>query len=46
MFDRPKDWVDIATMIESEAVDVDLAAQRLAELLHDDPRVARLRDLR
>lgn len=43
MFDRGKDWVDIATMVESHAIDLDLAADRLAELLGDDPRVERLR---
>lgn len=46
MFDRPKDWVDIATMHESNAIDLMAAADRLAELLGDDARVARLRDMR
>lgn len=46
MFDRPKDWVDIATMHESRAVDLQVAADRLADLLgDDDPRVPRLRSL-
>ena len=45
MFDRPKDWVDIATMHESKAIDLMAAADRLAELLGDDPRVARMRGL-
>jgi hypothetical protein len=45
MFDRPKDWVDITTMIESNALDVEVAAQRLAGLLGDDARVGRLRGL-
>jgi hypothetical protein len=43
MFDRGKDWVDIANMAESKALDLDVAADRLAGLLGDDPRVARLR---
>ena len=42
MFDRGKDWIDIATMFESNAVDLEVAADRLHELLGDDPRVARL----
>ena len=45
MFDRGKDWVDIATMVESNAIDLDLAADRLQGLLGDDPRVARLRQV-
>lgn len=45
MFDRGKDWVDIETMAESRALDVEVAAGRLAELLGDDPRVERLRSL-
>lgn len=43
MFDRGQDWVDIATMVESLAIDLDVAADRLAGLLGDDPRVERLR---
>ena len=45
MFDRPKDWVDIATMVEARTIDVELAAARLASLLGDDARVERLRNL-
>ena len=45
MFDRGKDWVDIATMVESNAIDLDIAADRLQTLLGDDPRVARLRQV-
>lgn len=45
MFDRGKDWVDIATMTEAHAIDLDLAADRLGELLGDDPRVEHLRHL-
>ena len=43
MFDRTKDWADIEAMVESRAIDLDVAADRLAELLGDDPRVDRLR---
>ncbi|MGA1033752.1 MAG: nucleotidyl transferase AbiEii/AbiGii toxin family protein [Ilumatobacteraceae bacterium] len=42
MFDRPKDWVDIAEMAASRALDRAVAAERLRLLLGDDPRVARL----
>lgn len=45
MFDRGRDWVDIATMAASGAVDLDEAADRLAGVLGDDPRVDRLRHL-
>lgn len=45
MFDRTKDWADIEAMVESNAVDLELAAARLADLLGDDPRVGRLRGL-
>ncbi len=43
LFDRGKDWVDIATMVESNAIDLEAAADRLQDLLGDDERVARLR---
>ena len=43
MFDRAKDWVDIATMAESRAIDLDVAADRLAQLLPGDTRVDRVR---
>jgi hypothetical protein len=45
MFDRSKDWVDIETMAASSAIDLELAASRLHEVLGDDPRVARLRNI-
>ncbi|MFN3215938.1 MAG: DUF6036 family nucleotidyltransferase [Acidimicrobiales bacterium] len=45
LFDRPKDWVDITTMAESQALDVERAADRLADLLGDDDRVQRLRSI-
>lgn len=46
MFDRTKDWADIEAMVESRAIDLDVAADRLAEVLGDDPRIDRLRTLR
>jgi hypothetical protein len=45
MFDRPKDWVDIATMVEAGALDREVAACRLVTLLAGDARVERLRRL-
>lgn len=43
MFDRSQDWVDIETMAAADAIDLEVAATRLQEVLGDDPRVARLR---
>lgn len=46
MFDRPKDWVDIATMHDANSIDLGLTADRLAELLgDDDSRIDRLRTM-
>lgn len=45
LFDRAKDWVDIETMRDSGTLDTRAAAEAVAELLGDDPRVARLRQL-
>jgi len=45
LFDRIRDWADIDAMVESNAIDLGLAAARLAGLLGDDPRVQRLRDI-
>jgi hypothetical protein len=45
LFDRTKDWADIESMVESNAIDLQLAADRLAGLIGDDPRVARFRTL-
>lgn len=45
LFDRTKDWADIEAMVESNAIDVGIAADRLAGLIGDDPRVARLKSL-
>ena len=45
MFDRTKDWADIEAMVESSAIDLGLAADRLQGVLGEDPRVARLRSL-
>ena len=41
----PMTGVDIATMVEANAVDLETAAARLAGLLGDDARVERLRGL-
>lgn len=46
LFDRSQDWADIEAMVESNAIDLELAAERLRGLLDDDPRVARLLALR
>ncbi len=43
LFDRPKDWVDIATMADDGALDCEVAALRLEDLLGADSRVDRLR---
>jgi hypothetical protein len=45
LFDRTRDWADIEAMVESHAIDLDVAADRLAGLLGDDSRVGRLRAL-
>lgn len=45
LFDRTKDWADIEAMVESNAVDVQLAADRLSGLVGADARVVRLRML-
>ena len=45
MFDRSKDWVDIETMVESGALDTEVTAERLQQLLGDDARVGRVRAL-
>lgn len=45
MFDRPKDWVDIAAIVDAGALDVEAAASRLGSLLAGDARVERLRGL-
>jgi hypothetical protein len=45
LFDRPKDWVDIATMVESQSLDAEVAAEWLGDLLGDDSRVARMRQM-
>jgi len=42
LFDRGKDWVDIATMVESHAVDLEVAADRLGALVGDDSQLERL----
>ena len=42
LFDRPKDWVDIATVVDADAVKLDDVRDGLIALLGtDDPRVER-----
>ena len=42
LFDRPKDWVDIATVVDAGAVDRGHVRDGLIALLgNDDPRVER-----
>ena len=42
LFDRPKDWVDIATVVDAGAVDQDRVREGLVVLVgSDDPRIAR-----
>jgi hypothetical protein len=45
LFDRTKDWADIEAMVASAMIDTELTADRLAGLLGDDSRVARVREL-
>ena len=43
MFDRPRDWVDIADMVAAGTLDVGAVRSALAAMVgEDDPRVARL----
>jgi hypothetical protein len=47
LFDRPKDWVDIAAVVEADAVDATHVREGLLRLLGPhDPRVARWDALR
>jgi hypothetical protein len=43
LFDRPKDWVDIATMLDNGTLDLDAVIGAVGDLLGDDDRVGRLR---
>jgi hypothetical protein len=45
LFDRPKDWLDIAAMADARAINPDAVADVLAGLVGDDERVERLRAL-
>ena len=45
MFDRTKDWADIEAMVDSDAIDLATAADRLERVLGPDTRVERLRGL-
>jgi len=46
MFARPRDWVDIEAMVEARSLDVDEAMRWVREMVGDDPRVARLAEIR
>lgn len=47
LFDRSKDWVDIESLVESDAGDLEEAARWVSGFVgDDDPRVARLRSMR
>lgn len=47
LFNRPKDWVDIQSLIEAGAGDADEAATWVARFLgDDDPRLAKLAEVR
>ena len=45
LFDRPKDWLDIAAMVHRGTVDVVWAANVLRSLLGADDRIDRLEAL-
>jgi hypothetical protein len=44
LFDRPKDWIDIAAMAAAGSIEVDIVCERVAAVVgSDDHRLARLR---
>lgn len=43
LFNRPKDWVDLAEMAAAESIDPALIATTVADLMGPDPVVERLR---
>jgi hypothetical protein len=45
LFDRPKDWLDIAAMADAGSVELHAVVDALAGLVGDDERVDRLRSL-
>lgn len=45
LFDRPKDWLDIAAMAESGSLDIGSVVDALESLLGRDPRIERIRSL-
>jgi pimeloyl-ACP methyl ester carboxylesterase len=45
LFDRPKDWLDIAAMAEAGALELETVAEVLSSLVGEDERVDRLRSL-
>jgi hypothetical protein len=46
MFARPRDWVDIESMVEARAIDIDEAKRWVLELMGDDARLDKLEELR
>lgn len=45
LFDRPKDWLDIAEMVSAGSVQLGLVRERLLGLVGEDERAARLFEL-
>ena len=46
LFDRPKDWLDIAAMLSAGSIDVAVVADRIAAIVgEDDDRLRRLAEL-
>lgn len=45
LFDRPKDWVDIAAMVEAGAVDLAIVTDNVESIIGPDERCSRLRSL-
>jgi hypothetical protein len=46
LFNRPKDWLDIAAMAEAATLDTDVVLAEVRALVGDDPRLERLRSIR
>jgi hypothetical protein len=46
MFSRPRDWVDIESMVEARSLDVDEAIRWIRAMVGDDERVQKLTALR
>jgi hypothetical protein len=46
LFDRPKDWLDIASMFEAETIDIDVVIPTVRELVGDGATIDRLKLVR